>query len=119
MVRRDGGDSRREVDSYAIVQTIVGRASGSGNAVAHAHRALMNREHPVREEDAMTTISVTRQPRITRVRAERAWPGPRAPSRLGSPKEVCSACGAVTEVEEGVPYVRQEDARFCTRCWPS
>jgi len=67
----------------------------------------------------MTTISVTRQPRITRVRAERAWPGPRAPSRQGSPKEVCSACGAVTEVEEGVPYVRQEDARFCTRCWRS
>ena len=65
----------------------------------------------------MTTISVTRQPRITWVRAEREWPGPGAPGRQGSPKDVCSACGAVTEVEEGVAYVQQEDARFCTSCW--
>jgi len=65
----------------------------------------------------MTTIYVTRQPRITRVRPERAWPGPRAPGRQGSPKEVCSACGAVTGGDEDVPYVQQEDARFCTSCW--
>jgi hypothetical protein len=32
-------------------------------------------------------------------------------------KEVCSACGAVTGGGEGVPYVQQEDARFCTSCW--
>jgi predicted RNA-binding Zn-ribbon protein involved in translation (DUF1610 family) len=65
----------------------------------------------------MTTIRVKRQPRMTRVRAERAWPGPRAPGRQGSPKAVCSACGAVMEVDEGVPHVQQEDARFCTSCW--
>jgi len=65
----------------------------------------------------MTTMIVKRQPRITRVRAERAWPGPRALGRQESTIVVCSACGAVTEGEEGVAYVQQEDARFCTRCW--
>ena len=65
----------------------------------------------------MTTIIVKRQPCITRVRAEREWPGPGAPGRQGSPKEVCSACGAVTGGDEGVPYVRHEDARFCPSCW--
>ena len=48
----------------------------------------------------MTTMIVKRQPRITWVRAERAWPGPRALGRQESPIVVCSACGAVTEGEE-------------------
>ena len=67
----------------------------------------------------MTTIVVKRQPCITRVRAERAWRGPRAPRGQGSLKDVCSACGAVTAVDEGVHYVQQNDAHFCTSCWRS
>jgi hypothetical protein len=62
----------------------------------------------------MTTI-VERQPQSRPVREEE-WTWVRQHEQ-GGPQEVCAACGAVKGLDEGVPYLRREDARFCPACW--
>jgi uncharacterized protein YbaR (Trm112 family) len=59
----------------------------------------------------MTTTIVARQLLAAPAREDE---GAHAP---GGAKEVCAACGAVKDVNEGVPYLRREDARFCPTCW--
>jgi hypothetical protein len=61
----------------------------------------------------MTTTIVERQlPAAPAREDEGAWR--HAPAGA---KEFCAACGAVKGVDEGVPYLRQENARFCPACW--
>jgi hypothetical protein len=62
----------------------------------------------------MTTM-VERQPQATPAREE-GWAWVRQHEQ-GGPQEVCAACGALKGVDEGVPYLRKGDARFCTTCW--
>ena len=61
----------------------------------------------------MTTPMVERQSPAAPAREEE-WAWRHAP---GGVKEVCAARGAVKGVDEGVPYLRREDARFCPACW--
>jgi len=55
---------------------------------------------------------------IVAMPVERGRPGIGGGRALASQaQQICCACDAIKGVDDGTPYAREGDARFCADCW--